>query len=174
MDDYTHMSCADVPISEGGCAGEKNHKGRHICVVCASYWPCTTEKKARKARAAETAEADENRLDHLTSLKQGWYDGEQGQPIAAQALKTAGQAIGPLRDLGYGQPLMYPTLDGGIQIEWVHGGLIREVEIGAGEEIKVCEYDQTTGQERENTVNTIDQMCAFFKNQPGRKPDTAH
>ena len=37
-----HMSCNDLAVSEGGCAGENCRLP--VCVVCGRDWPCPVQR----------------------------------------------------------------------------------------------------------------------------------
>jgi hypothetical protein len=75
----------------------------------------------------------------------------------------ARDAMDPLRELGVGEPLLYPTLEGGVQIEWSHLGITREVEIDPELTLEVCEYNEGTRESREGSVRTLQEMRAFFQ-----------
>lgn len=106
---------------------------------------------------------DSARLAHLATLSHGWYDNEQGEPIPTDVLEMARDAMDPLRALGVGEPLLYPTLEGGVQIEWSYLGITREVEIDSDLTMGVCEYNEATRESRESTVGTLLEMRTFFE-----------
>lgn len=106
---------------------------------------------------------DSARLTHLATLSHGWYDNEQGEPIPTDVLEMARDAMDPLRALGVGEPLLYPTLEGGVQIEWSYLGITREVEIDSDLTMGVCEYNEATRESRESTVGTLQEMRTFFE-----------
>jgi hypothetical protein len=53
----------------------------------------------------------EERLDYFTSLKQGWFDGDQGSPIPTRLVHQVRRFEG--RDV-----FAFPAIEGGITIEW--------------------------------------------------------
>lgn len=59
------------------------------------------------------------RFAELAELPPGWFDGE-GTAIDEVAMKAARALLAVLADSSIALPRIYPTVDGGIQLEW-HG-----------------------------------------------------
>ncbi len=79
---------------------------------------------------AEDAARLEQRLEELSRLENGWYDGEGVAP-SPSAVATTRRLLMRLGDLSDPRLHMFPTPDGGIEIEWTADSHARSVEIGA-------------------------------------------
>lgn len=80
------------------------------------------------------------RLTELSRLEPGWLDG-QGVPPAEAALETAGQIVTALpRPIG--QVRVYPTLLGGVQLEWSDGEFNHEIEIGPDLRLRLASHER--------------------------------
>ena len=108
--------------------------GASVRVVSASLW-----------RAAFAVDAE-----RLLSLSEGW-DGSGAKPIEREMLKKAFSCLGiALNGLeGSIAPILVPTGDGGVQIEWheAHGEL--ELAISPNGELWAWARDHLTGGEAE-------------------------
>jgi hypothetical protein len=63
----------------------------------------------------------DKRIAELGSLQKGWLDGE-GLPIDPQGLKRLSELLRRLIDEdGFPGPYIYPTVEGGVQLEWSFG-----------------------------------------------------
>lgn len=160
---------------EPGCVGGTHtfihdttwgEMGRHENVEGAVTWDngycprCDTHQGASGELGGED---DEARLARLASLTQGWYGKGQGEPIPAEVLDETRNLLGPLRALGVGKPLIYPMLDGGLQVKWSHCGITREVTVGPDSAIRMCEYGETTHIAVESSAATVEQFVEFFE-----------
>jgi hypothetical protein len=68
------------------------------------------------------------RLDELMALKPGWLDGEGIPPGPGVAARVA--ALANFLSI-WAQPIqIYPTPDGGIEVEWDDGNLNHSITIG--------------------------------------------
>ncbi|MEV7770510.1 hypothetical protein [Kitasatospora sp. NPDC086791] len=68
------------------------------------------------------------RLHELMALKPGWLDG-QGVPLSPVVAARASLLINVLADWA-GPLCLYPTLEGGIELEWDDGNLNHSIAIG--------------------------------------------
>jgi hypothetical protein len=59
---------------------------------------------------------DEERFAKLESLEDGWFDGEWGKPINPKAIQLAKTFI---KVTGCTTHAIFPTENGGVQIEWL-------------------------------------------------------
>jgi len=68
------------------------------------------------------------RMGYLYGLKQGWLDPRDGtgDPIAFSLLIHVERAVELLMKNGVPFPSIYPTLHGGVQIEWVEGSWVTD------------------------------------------------
>ena len=83
-----------------------------------------------------------NQLKELSEMKDGWHDGE-GLAPSSESIEMAERFLKALTSKIY----LYPTLDGGVNIEWGCKDLGVEVEVGSngGEydlELLVVEYKE--------------------------------
>jgi hypothetical protein len=92
------------------------------------------------------------RLKELAGLKAGWYDGDDGLPIDPKSLKTAELFLTAMTEARViDRPLLYPTLDGNIQTEFVSNGpwtieikfVGESAELGATNLITKHDIDET-------------------------------
>ena len=58
------------------------------------------------------------RLDYLSTLQNGWYDGTQGISLDIKGLADLSNAFFVRYDPTLPLPALYPTLDGKVQAEW--------------------------------------------------------
>lgn len=78
-----------------------------------------------------------DRLSYLASLEDGWHDEAGGKQVTSSAIITAGLFVSP-------KTRLYPTLDGGISVEWDdQWGNPQSVEIEPSGMIRIweCEPD---------------------------------
>jgi len=66
------------------------------------------------------------RLDELRRLNAGWLDGE-GSPLNPAALAELGELFELYYPADLPLPYMFPTVSGGIQLEWRFRGELAEV-----------------------------------------------
>lgn len=71
----------------------------------------------------------QERLAVLGIMEYGWYDGEEGRPPTEKALFSAQKVIAALIDCGMSKPYIYPTIPGGVQVEWDVGEGDWDVEV---------------------------------------------
>ncbi len=60
-----------------------------------------------------------SRLNDFSSYAKGWLDGE-GEEIAARAISRAAAIAEQLLNREVPRPRVFPTLEGGVQMEWTH------------------------------------------------------
>lgn len=77
-----------------------------------------------------------SRLEELSALPDGWLDGE-GRAVSKEALQTAEAFLFMVLDAGVSRPGVYPTPDGGIQMEWAEGPEELEVLVAKGGSIRI-------------------------------------
>lgn len=71
-----------------------------------------------------------SRLDEFLTLKDGWYDGEQGQAIEPNALEWLGETFDiNFNNEAFPLPATFPTLDGNVQFEWDANGYQVSLEV---------------------------------------------
>lgn len=63
----------------------------------------------------------QERLLELCLLEDGWLDGEDGIRMSAEASDSAWAICERIEKDGYPSPALFPTVEGGIQIEWILG-----------------------------------------------------
>lgn len=76
------------------------------------------------------------RLEELASLPDGWLDGD-GRAVSKEAIQTAETFLFKVLDAGIARPGVYPTPDGGIQMEWADGPEGLEVMVANGGSIRI-------------------------------------
>ena len=81
------------------------------------------------------------RLEELAALKPGWLDGE-GLAVSKDALRTAESFLFHVLDAQISRPGVFPTPEGGIQMEWPNGPLELEVIVSNGGAIRVFHEDE--------------------------------
>lgn len=80
------------------------------------------------------------RLDYLANLKPGWLDGS-GEAISEVAIQTAESFLFKVLDAELERPGVFPTPDGGIQMEWAVADDL-EVMVSGGGQIRVFHDDE--------------------------------
>lgn len=93
-----------------------------------------------------------NRLDELSKLEKGWYDGEQGDVIP-NLLKFRNSILeNELIYIG-NKPYIYPTIEGGLSIEWdidtIHANLDVDMKTFKAE---FSYYSDDTNDDEDNTL----------------------
>ena len=74
-------------------------------------------------------------------MPDGWLDGE-GRAVSKEALQTAEAFLFMVLDAGVPRPGVYPTPDGGIQMEWAEGPEELEVLVANGGSIRIYFDDE--------------------------------
>lgn len=69
----------------------------------------------------------EQRLTYLAELESGWYDGD-GEAVVPLVLTKARDVIDVLMPK-LGRPGIFPTIEGGVSIEWFKFSRLHEVEV---------------------------------------------
>jgi hypothetical protein len=88
------------------------------------------------------------RLHELESLRDGWLDGK-GRSPAAGVIRALRAIADKLTAEGLPSIRLYPTPEGGVQMEWRSGGTERSVEVKADLGLYAVELDTATGEARE-------------------------
>lgn len=84
------------------------------------YWMTYTDTFRHVTEAIDRELAIiHSRLDEFASYVSGWMDGE-GQEIAERTISRAAAIAEQLLNREVPRPRIYPTLEGGVQMEWTH------------------------------------------------------
>ena len=79
-----------------------------------------TKPETNPTPKATPAKSWESRLLELCQLEDGWLDGE-GLAMNAETRDSAWEICKSVEKDGYPRPGIYPTPEGGIQLEWLLG-----------------------------------------------------
>lgn len=71
-------------------------------------------------RSMRTMEEVNKRLQELSELKEGWMDGD-GEPLDPESIQRARWLCEALQAASKPLPHIYPTLSGGLSLEWNDG-----------------------------------------------------
>lgn len=88
------------------------------------------------------------RLEHLAGLADGWYDG-QGYGITENTMQRARKLLFRLLEnvRGLSRPRLYPTFQGGVQMEWSVGTAELEIDVqpegGVETAVTIGEHDES-------------------------------
>lgn len=69
------------------------------------------------------------RIDHLLTLKPGWYDGDQGDSVSSTAADIARELVAFAEKNDRQLPNIYPTIEGGLSLEWNSPERVVTIEI---------------------------------------------
>ena len=86
------------------------------------------EPRVSKASGVSGLANFSSRLNELRTLENGWLDGK-GLAPSSTGLDWLGQRLESHYSNGLPQPFLYPTAEGGVQIEWSIGGCEASLEI---------------------------------------------
>jgi hypothetical protein len=100
------------------------------------------------AEEAEEYQRYEARIDHLETLEAGWRDGA-GQELASQVIHYARDLGGFITTL-YSGVAAFPTMEGGINIEFTHGNIEAAVMISP-KMITIEAFDESDAEPRSQT-----------------------
>jgi hypothetical protein len=100
------------------------------------------------------------RLDELASLADGWLDG-QGQAPNARVIAELRSMAGALAAEDMPALRIFPTPEGGIQLEWRSNTIERSVEVRADLSVYAVEVDTASGDTREWEHNRLDAETLF-------------
>lgn len=105
------------------------------------------------------ANARDHRLDELAALPDGWLDGF-GRRIEPPMVDQARQLLAALSARQIADPSIYPTPNGGIQLEWAYPGGGTTIEIVTPDRrMDLCTYDTESAGGVESTF-PLDQVDA--------------
>ncbi len=95
------------------------------------------------------------RLEELSLLKQGWLDGEQGDPLDIDSIKWLGETFDKWYD-GENLPLpaTFPTPEGNIQFEWTLNH--HEISLMVNLENQTAEYYSLNTQSKDDISESMD------------------
>lgn len=102
-----------------------------------------------------------NRLAELAALEAGWLDGD-GKAVTPAALDLAVHVIAHLAPT-LGDPGIFPTVDGGVSIEWASPVHVRIVEVTPGLVLECMDLATRAHAD----VRTLRQAIAFFDDVTG-------
>ena len=87
----------------------------------------------------------------LLQLPRGWnsYDAE---PVSVAAFEQATEFLTTYLVEGVADPVLVPTVRGGVQLEWHRQGVDVEVEISPDGSVSWCADDRRTGEEFETAL----------------------
>ena len=96
----------------------------------------------------ESGSMGELRNRVLLQLPRGWnsYDAE---PVSVAAFEQATEFLTTYLVEGVADPVVVPTVRGGVQLEWHRHGVDVEVEISPDGSVSWCADDRRTGEESE-------------------------
>ena len=87
------------------------------------------------------------RLTELRKLRDGWLDGE-GRALNGELLDRVERALAALPE-GVPVPHVYPTVDGGVSVEWNAGETDVSVEVSPDLRARYHRVNLRTGEEEE-------------------------
>ena len=100
-----HMSCNDLAVSEGGCAGENCRLP--VCVVCGRDWPCPVQLQAENAALIGIVEKATAAVQRIQELRDEWSRDD------AESLTRFGHHM-PIA-LGAAAEMLTRAIDGGAE-----------------------------------------------------------
>lgn len=71
----------------------------------------------------KSSERWQARLLEICQLEDGWLDGEDGIRMSAESSDSAWEICKRVEKDGYFFPALFPTVEGGIQLEWILGDI---------------------------------------------------
>ena len=103
----------------------------------------------------------QERLRELTSLTDGWFDGE-GLAMKPDMCEAAWKLCQKVNDEGFLRPGIFPTPEGGLQLEWpiAYGNEYREIIVFALEPDLTYEMHRTKVRERSYDEFSTPFLCA--------------
>lgn len=101
------------------------------------------------------------RMFELIFLRQGWVDG-QGKAVIMDMAELAMKVLEGAHNLNYPLPHIFPTPEGGIQLEHHKGTKHLELTISPDDEHEGFYYDSATDDTVEEKLSTPDQMIEFL------------
>ena len=105
-----------------------SHSNRERVVFKPSTGSASPEAKASSVLSGESDSQLENsymtsalgQLEELEHLERGWYDGEVGEPIHDAVIAGTRSVLAAIA--GLPETYIYPTVSGGVALEWDHEG----------------------------------------------------
>jgi hypothetical protein len=94
------------------------------------------------------------RLDELAALRDGWLDGS-GRSPATGAIGALRETTGELSVADAAPFRLYPTPEGGVQLEWRSGTIESSVDVKADLCVYTVEVDTATGETREREEDRL-------------------
>lgn len=136
---------------------------------------CLLAEPEPTSRSAATAQ----RLAELAALQPGWYDGD-GQPMSRQTLATARRLVTALPH-ALGPIHIYPTVAGGIELEWRDYTGTHSIEIDPDQTLLLfsddqpvsapCDHRCNCGHDQKDHSATYCGRCQDPCNSSGHYPD---
>jgi len=93
-----------------------------------------------------------DRLTELRSLSAGWLDGE-GEPISENVVAYVRSLLGNLQDNVLSEVHIYPTLEGGVRLEWRRYSTEFSLDFRSDRTVLYDEIDLDTGSETERRLS---------------------
>ncbi|WDP99053.1 hypothetical protein PVK74_24830 [Micromonospora chalcea] len=107
-------------------------------------------------RQSDPAAKVNRRIDELESLGPGWLDGE-GEPPAQEVLAHLRQLALVLAAPTHPPVRIYPTPEGGVQLEWTNGTHEYSIEVHADLSAYVVQVDTATDDLRERLYKSLNE-----------------
>ncbi|WP_421084193.1 hypothetical protein [Rothia nasimurium] len=101
------------------------------------------------------------RMFELIFLRQGWVDG-QGKAVVMDTAELAMKVLEGAQKAGYSLPHIFPTPEGGIQLEHHQGTKHLELTISPDDEHEGFYYDSSTDETIEEELSTPNAMVDFL------------
>lgn len=100
-----------------------------------------------------------SRLEELSMLKQGWLDGDEGEPLNEEGLTWLSESFEKFYNSDDAPlPATFPTPDGNIQFEWSLGDIEISIEVDLiTKKADYFEFDVKSGKETVEELNLSDE-----------------
>jgi hypothetical protein len=103
-----------------------------------------------------------DRLIEIASLPRGWLGEEQGLEVAFPALDFARDLLREITDKLAASPGIFPTPDGGVQLEWQGESTTVSVEISPWLDVRLYAYDEKTDDEQAEEDANVSRASDFI------------
>ena len=114
-----------------------------------------TKKQVTSRRETGTLSADEvdELVDELSNLNGAWFDESAGEAIDSQIIHTLKGGVPTLIEhQNLPMPYVYPTLEGGLRLEWDLGNWEVEAEFERNQQILGLAFNLVTDEEQEFNI----------------------
>lgn len=106
------------------------------------------------------AERVSERLTALAGLENGWGDGE-GQPVSLPTIEFVSKIWQALEAQAVETPAIFPTEEGGLQMEWVSNSAHLQVAVDPDVALEAYFLDTATGEEEFDEPDGISKLVEF-------------